>query len=192
MKTIVLAACLTLVLTSASSAVTGGVDYAVVLLKDFPAETKATLVGIGNQPVTETRALVGRSWVLHPSDPSPNRDKSGDRGKSHDDGRSHDVLEVKVARVEYAVPVNGTSYYTTTIHIRVSDSLVGEIDCVFKFEVTVNDHAFGPVVVIGKTSANDIDSDEFDKLTSNKRCQVFPATLKGPLMYIYSDSAHIP
>ena len=180
MKTIVFAAFLTLVLTSASFAVTGGIDYSLVLLKDFPSETKAMLVGIGNQPVTETRAIVGRSWTLHPSDPSPH------------DGKSHDDLEVKVARVEYAVPVNGTSYYTTTIHIKVSDSLVGETDCVFKFEVTVNDHAFGPVVVIGKTSANDIDSDEFAKLTSNKRCQVFPATLKGPLMYIFSDSAHTP
>jgi hypothetical protein len=175
MKTMAFAALLTMLLVVPAHAVTGGLDFNLILSKELSTETTVRLASVMTVPRTETRMLVGRSWIAPP-------DKHPDR--------IVDTVEIKVGRIEYEVPVAGSQSYTTTLRLQATDTVVGDTDCTYVFDIFVWDQAFGPVAVIKRVTANGIESDEFEPVVSPQRCQVFPHAGKGPLMYIFQDTFH--
>ena len=105
----------------------------------------------------------------------------------------HGAMDLSLGRIEYSVRVNNNASYKTLFKVEIMDSQAGPTNCVFVFQVNVEDHAGGPRAVVALATANGRDSSEFagGPGISKLRCQVAPIAGRGPSMYIYSDRGYI-
>jgi len=173
-KTAIFVAFLLTAFSHSSFAVTGGLDYYLGVFNEPPAETMVVL-GRGyplTTPDTETHITPG-AWLMP---------KEG-----------HGAMDLSLGRIEYSVRVNNNASYKTLFKVEIMDSQAGPTNCVFVFQVNVEDHAGGPRAVVALATANGRDSSEFagGPGISKLRCQVAPIAGRGPSMYIYSDRGYI-
>lgn len=194
-KTTIFVVFLSTALSRGSFGQTAGIDYYLAVFNAPPAETMVELgrvtsvqtPGTGGLPEIPGAGVVPEGGVEDYITPGAWLMPKEGQG----------AMDLSLGRIEYQIQSRTIFMsYTTEFSVRLTDSEAGPTTCSFSFRVDVE---FGrassaPIAVVASATANGRDSSEFagGPGASPFRCQVAPISDRGPSMYIYSDSAHMP